>query len=345
MSDMKFGYCLPIFANPSAGLFRTPNYEQLDARTTLDLGVHAEEIGFDSLWVADHLMLGKDEAIMEGWTTLSALGALTSRARLGIIHQAHFFREPAITAKMTATLDQITGGRFFLFYCYGHQKREHRNYHLPYPDDPKLRAEEVLDGLDLILKLWEAEEPLTAKFGEYAVTNALCTPGPVQRPHPPIVFGEDNPVLLDACARIGQGWNSVPVGMDELHRRLAMLKTACDNNGADFDAIEKSLELQMLIAPTEEGVRAKLTHMLDLAPNQREIDPELRRFANSERAKAPASLADITVIGTPDQVKEQLQTYIDMGFSHFPLWFLDAPDRDGMDLFAREVAPHFRNAK
>jgi alkanesulfonate monooxygenase SsuD/methylene tetrahydromethanopterin reductase-like flavin-dependent oxidoreductase (luciferase family) len=342
MSPIKFGYCLPIFANPSAGLFRTPNYQQLDARTTLALGVHAENLGFDSLWVADHLMLGKDEAIMEGWTTLSALGGATSRAQIGMIHQAHFFRSPALMAKMAATLDQITGGRFILFYDYGHQKREHVNYHFPYPDDVDVRAADVLDGLSLMLQLWAATEPLTVQIGQYGVTDAVCTPGPAQRPHPPIWFGEANPTLLDACARLGQGWNTVPVAMGELQRRLTALKTACDEAGTSYDSITKSLELQVLIAP-EGQIQSKLSGILDLAPDQSAVDPELRRFANGERDDAPASLADITAIGTAEQVRAQLQTYIDEGISHFLLWFLDAPDRDGMELFAREVAPHFQD--
>ncbi len=342
MPPIKFGYCLPIFANPSAGLFRTPNYRQLDAPTTLALGVHAEQVGFDSLWVADHLMLGKDEAIMEGWTTLSALGGATSRAKIGMIHQAHYFRSPALMAKMAATLDQITGGRFILFYDYGHQKREHVNYHFPYPDDVDVRAADVLDGLSLMLQLWAASEPLTVQIGQYGVTDAVCTPRPAQQPHPPIWFGEANPTLLDACARIGQGWNTVPVAMDELDRRLTALKTACENAGTAYDSITKSLELQVLIAPEGE-IRSTLGKMLDLAPDQSAVDPELRRFVNSDREDAPASLADITAIGTPDQVRAQLQTYIDKGITHFLLWFLDAPDRSGMDLFASDVAPHFRN--
>ncbi len=216
MTSIQFGYCLPIFANPTAGLFRTPNYEQLDGPTTLRLGAYAEEIGFDSLWVADHLMLGKDEAILEGWTTLSALGGVTSRAKIGMIHQSHYFRDPAIAAKMAATLDQLTSGRFIMFYDYGQQIRENRAYHLPYPDEVDQRVAETVDGIRLIVDLWSANMPITSTHGALTVTDATCTPTPLQKPHPPIWFGEVHPGLLAACAELGQGWNTTPCGVDEL---------------------------------------------------------------------------------------------------------------------------------
>src|SRR5262245_48288511 len=100
VSDIRFGFCVPTFALPGAGLFRTPGYAALDPATTMMLGRAAEELGYDSLWVADHLMLGQDDAILEGWTTLAALGGATRRVRLGMIHQANGFRHPALAAKM-----------------------------------------------------------------------------------------------------------------------------------------------------------------------------------------------------------------------------------------------------
>ena len=95
----------------------------------------ADQLGYDSIWVADHLMLGKDQAIMEGWTTLSAIAGGTQRAKLGIIHQAHFFRYPSVAAKMIATLDQISGGRFIYFADTGTRAGEHQAYGLNYPSE------------------------------------------------------------------------------------------------------------------------------------------------------------------------------------------------------------------
>ncbi len=341
----QFGYCLPIFANPTAGLFRTPNYRQVDARTTLDLGRHAEEIGFDSLWVADHLMLGKDEAVLEGWTILSALGGSTSRAAIGMIHQAHYFRAPALAAKMIATLDQITAGRLILFYDFGRQQREHQAFHLPYPDDVETRVQETIDGLHLILDLWSADAPLTVQHGPYGVTNAVAGYGPVQRPYPPIWFGEVETGLLQACAEFGQGWNTTPCGLDELNRRFGMLRNACSTAGRAYEDIEKSVELQILIGKDDADVRSQLRGLLAKAPDQEAIDPDLLAYATGSAVTAPASFTDSTLIGSPADISRQLRSYVDAGADHFLLWFLDAPDRTGMDLFAEAVAPAFQEGR
>ncbi len=139
MPGIQFGYCLPIFAAPGVGLFRTPAYVNLDPRATLALGVLADSLGYDSLWVADHLMLGQDDAILEGWTTISALAGATRSAKLGMIHQANLLRNPAVAAKMAATLDQLSGGRLIHFPDFGNNRREHIAYGAPWPDDADAR--------------------------------------------------------------------------------------------------------------------------------------------------------------------------------------------------------------
>ena len=85
-APVQFGVCLPIFACPGIQLFRTPAFAALDPAVVLPLGAR-RDLGYDSLWVADHLMLGKDEAILEGWTVLSALAGATTRVKLG--HDSH----------------------------------------------------------------------------------------------------------------------------------------------------------------------------------------------------------------------------------------------------------------
>ena len=343
---LRLGYCLPIFAAPGAGLFRTPSLPRLDVPAALATAELAERLGYDSLWVADHLMLGREQAILEGWTTLAALAGRTTRARLGIIHQAHYFRHPAVAAKMMATLDQLAGGRFVYFADTGTRAGEHHAYGLPYPATLEERMPEFLEGLDLTLKLWQSSEgsPLTYSGQYYQVREAVCAPPPVTQPHPPIWFGEAHPLTLDACARLGQGWNSAPVGLAEMERRLSALRAACARVGRDFGESEISYETQILIAPSREAVRAQLGAMLALTPPGSEAPNEgLRAFAAGESDSYPAALSEAGLVGTPEDVSAQLRAYCKLGVSHFLLWFMDAPGTDGLRLFAEAVAPGLRD--
>ena len=339
---IQFGFALPIFAAPGARFFRTPNYAQLEPQRTFQLGVRADELGYDSLWVADHLMLGRDEAIMEGWTTLAALAGATKRARLGMIHQGHFFRNPALAAKMTSTLDHISGGRFIYFIDGGYGQREHLAYGIHYPATMEERMAEVVDGLELTLALWAADKPLTHQGKFFQVKDAVNMPLPVQKPHPPVWFGEAHAPILAACARYGNGWNTVPVGYDEVKRRLGLLAEACAAAGHSVDELERSLETQILIAPDVAGVRASLQGMIDLDPSSGKIPEGLDAFLAGTTDELPASVKKTWIIGTPDEVAAQVQSYIDLGITHFMFWFMDAPDPAGLELFAREVAPRFR---
>ena len=346
MSDhrykIQFGFCLPIFAAPGARFFRTPNYAQLDPVTTFKLGQRADELGYDSLWVADHLMLGRDEAIMEGWTTLAALAGGTKRARLGMIHQGHFFRNPALAAKMTTTLDHISQGRFIYFVDGGYGQREHLAYGLHYPATMEERMDEVVDGLQLTLALWGADKPLSHQGKFFHVKDAVNMPLPVQKPHPPVWFGEAHPSILAACARYGNGWNTVPVGYEEVKRRLELLAEACAAEGRTINEIERSLETQILIAPDTAAVRALLQSMIDLDPTSGKLPEGLDSFLSGATDELPQSVKKAWIIGTPDEVTAQVQSYIDLGITHFLLWFMDAPDPMGLELFASAVAPRFR---
>ena len=267
----QFGYCVPIFAWPGGGLFRTPNFPALDRISPFKPPRLADHLGYDSVWVADHLMLGKDQAILEGWTTLAAIAGATSRVKLGIIHQAHFFRHPAVAAKMMATLDQISGGRFIWFADTGTRANEHHAYGLNYPDTMEARMPDFLEGLELILKLWQASEanPLTFDGQYYHVKDAVCTPHPVTQPHPPIWFGEPHPLTLDAAARLGQGWNTVPVGLEKIQRTPRRATCRLRESRARLQRTRNQLRDANPDRADARGVRDKLKAMLALTPRHK----------------------------------------------------------------------------
>ncbi|MBL8162585.1 MAG: LLM class flavin-dependent oxidoreductase [Anaerolineae bacterium] len=346
MYPLQFGYCVPIFAWPGGGLFRTPNIPVLQPSVAIETARLADELGYDSIWVADHLMLGKDQAILEGWTTLAAIAGATMRAKLGIIHQAHFFRHPAVTTKMIATLDQLSGGRFIYFADTGTRAGEHHAYGLNYPADIDARMADFLEGLELTLALWQSspERPLTFGGEYYHVKDAICQPPPLQQPHPPIWFGEAHPLTFEAVARYGQGWNSVPVGLAQMEQRIAALRVACQQAGRAVDEIEISYETQILIAPDHEAVRDQLRAMLALTPPGETIpsDADFTAFVRGESDSYPRYLTDAWLVGTPAEVIAQMQAYIKLGVCHFMLWFMDAPESAGMRLFMEQVAPAFK---
>ncbi|MDQ2787998.1 MAG: LLM class flavin-dependent oxidoreductase [Chloroflexota bacterium] len=343
MPRVQFGFCVPIFAAPGLHLFRTPSYRALDTAQTMTLARQAEALGYDSVWVADHLMRGEENAILEGWTVLAALAGSTARVTLGLIHQTHFFRPPALVAKMVATLDQISNGRFVYFLDCGNQRDEYLAYGLPWDDDSETRVARMVEGLALTLALWESREAVTFAGAHYRLDGAVCNPGPVQQPHPPIWFGGVNPAMLRACARYGQGWNTTPVSVQQVREHIRALSAACAEVGRSADELEKSLEMQILIAPDRAALRQRLQTIADLDPSGQPLAPALRAFLAGETDVIP-DMHRVAIIGTAEEVRQRIQEYIDAGIAHFMLWFLDAPSDEGMTLFAERVLPAVRAA-
>jgi alkanesulfonate monooxygenase SsuD/methylene tetrahydromethanopterin reductase-like flavin-dependent oxidoreductase (luciferase family) len=339
--EPRFGFCVPVFANPGAAYFRTPGWTRLEPEAAVEAAVAAERLGFDSVWVADHLMHGFDDAILEGWTTLSVIAGRTSRVKLGTIHMAQPFRAPAIAAKMAATLDVLSGGRLIFFYDCGWQEAEVRAYGLDWPVEEE-RIARMEEGLDLIGALWSAETPVDFRGRFFSTEAAICRPGPLQKPGPPVWLGEArHAAWLDAIVRHADGWNSVPASPSRLREKVDALRAACARAGRDVAELDLSLEIQILLAPTEAEVKATARHIADLPASKRgAVRHDILAALGSEQPLQ--ATIDDWLVGTPDAVIRQLREYVALGVSHFMLWFVDFPSLDGLRLFAEQVAPAFR---
>ncbi|MBV9322901.1 MAG: LLM class flavin-dependent oxidoreductase, partial [Chloroflexi bacterium] len=259
--------------------------------------------------------------------------------RLGTIHLAQPFRAPAMAAKMAASLDALSDGRLIFFYDCGWQEPEVRAYGLDWPAEDE-RIARMEDGLDLIQSLWSAETPVTFHGRSYSTDGAICRPGPVQKPRPPIWLGEARHARwLDAIVRHADGWNSVPASPSRLRDKLTALDAACQRAGRAITDLELSLEIQVLIASTEDEVRSLARQIASLPPSPRgEPRADVLTALESNAERPLSATVDDWLVGTPEAVSEQLHHYAQLGISHFMLWFLDYPSLDGMRLFSERVA-------
>jgi alkanesulfonate monooxygenase SsuD/methylene tetrahydromethanopterin reductase-like flavin-dependent oxidoreductase (luciferase family) len=344
--SIEFGFCVPIFANPGMAFFRTPCYERLDWPTTRAAALECEALGYDSLFVADHVFLGRDGAIYEGWTLLAVLAGLTRRIKLAPIHLCDSFRNPALTAKMVSMLDVASEGRFILFYDYGWRRAEFDAYGFAFERSDDERAAKMAEGLQIITGM--LTEPRFSFSGRYyRVRDAICEPKCVQRPRPPIWMGEaNNPVMLRAIAAHADVFNSMPASVAGLMQKLRAVDDACRAAGRDPASLGRSLETQILIADSDAAIDGCLRRIETLRPSERSDEDILAQLKATnpalERYRSRADFEQEFLIGTAPEIVRRLTEYIDLGVTHFMLWFMDFPSMDGVRLFARAVMPEFR---
>jgi alkanesulfonate monooxygenase SsuD/methylene tetrahydromethanopterin reductase-like flavin-dependent oxidoreductase (luciferase family) len=340
---LKFGNCVPAFAMPGPGLFRLPNVSRIEDVDVLAHARTAERLGFDSIWVCDHLMLGHEQAVLEGWTTLAAIAGATSRAQLGLIHQANLFRHPAIAAKMMATLDRLSGGRFIHFFEAGMGRAEQVAYGLDWDDDHTARVRRLEEAMDLIEALYAATAPIDFNGEFYHVTGARLEPKPVQQAVP-LWLGEAFEPVIELTARRADGWNSTPVSLPELDRRLGLLDAALAIAGRTRAELEISFETQVLVAPDLAGLRAKVGGLVERsrASGAGEPSAEIADFLAGRTDEMPETATGPWIIGTPEAARARIVELRRRGVDHLMLWFMDAPETDGMELFMSEVASAFR---
>ena len=176
---------------------------------TLEMARLAESLGFDSVWIPDHVEnahLDRSKPILEFWTTLSAVGAMTERVRLGGHAMNNTFRHPGLTAKIACTLDQITGGRVILAPGSGWFAAESKAYGFnSWSDDGLIRIGRLNESLHVMRGLMT--EDVFSFDGEYfQLKDAYCNPKPVQKPCPPIWIAGDSPPTQELMAEHGDVW-------------------------------------------------------------------------------------------------------------------------------------------
>src|SRR5215218_6591101 len=150
----------------------------------------AEQLGYDSVWLYDHVHnvpRPAHEAVFECWTTIAAISQVTSRVRLGQMVGCNSYRMPSLLAKITATVDVISGGRLDWGIGAGWYENEYKGYGFDFPA-PKVRIGMLRESVEIVKSMW-TETETTYDGTYYKLERANCDPKPVQDPHPPIWIG------------------------------------------------------------------------------------------------------------------------------------------------------------
>ncbi len=267
--------------------------------------LQAEELGYDSVWLMDHLAAPAAPAAdtFEGWTLASALAARTARIRLGHLVLCNTFRHPGLLAKMAATLDVISGGRLDLGIGWGSVPYELEAFGFD-AEPPTRRAGRLAEALEILEAMFTGE-PVTYRGAYYRLEGASCRPRPSAGRIPIHVGGAGERLTLPIAARFADWWNCPSYGV----ARLAELR---DRVGS---------------------ARVSVQHPVGLAPSSRHT----REVA--EVAERRFGSWGGLVVGTPEQVARVLAKETALGAEMFVIQFHDFGRFETLKLFLEEVAP------
>ena len=272
---------------------------------------------FDSAWLSDHVIpwaSWQDPATdnLEGWTTLNYFMGVFKRLSFGHIVLCNSFRNPALVAKMAATLSALSPDRFILGIGAGWKGDEYNSYGYDFPK-ASVRIEALDEAVQIIRKMW-TDEVVHFNGKHYRLNGAYCNPKP--NPKPPIMIGGAGERLLKVVASQADWWNGV-LSLKLYNQKLSVLKRHCENVGRDYDSIKKTWLGSVAIAKTED---------------------EAGRIAKDN----PFTATDPPLTGTPEQVTRQLAEFVDLGVEYFILRFLDFPSQTGIELFTENVTREFQ---
>ena len=283
----------------------------------------AEELGFDSLWVYDHfhnVPVPAHEAMFECWTTIAAISQQTSRIRLGQMVGCAPYRNPGLLAKITSSIDVISGGRLDWGIGAGWYEHEFDGYGYPFLA-AKERIAVLRETVEIVKALWT--EPDVSYEGKYfTLKGAQCDPKPLQDPHPPILIGGGGEQLTLRVVARHATHSNFGGNPEEWAHKTEVLKGHCTAVGRDYDEITKTWSPEVFIRETE----AEL------------VEAGSKSFWGEPVESWTAG----NLVGTPEQVAEKIQTYVDLGCTGFMPWCSDYPDTETVRLFGTKVIPQLR---
>ncbi len=277
-----------------------------------------EELGFVGLFRSDHYTNANppDKDSLELWISLAWLADETERLEFGPMVTPFSFREPTMTARMAAAVDDLSAGRLILGLGAGWQDREHHNFGHDLLDVSG-RMDRLEEGVQVVSALLQSDEPVDFEGDYYELHDAILLPRPQRPGGPPILIGGNGPRrTLPLAAKYAAEWNGVfmtPAAYKELNSRLDELLVA---NGREPQVLKRSLMTGTRFGRTEQQVREKIA----------------RSGGDAQRLRDRG-----IVVGSGDEFSEQIKAFEEAGVQRIMLQWLELDDMDGLAAMAEVV--------
>jgi probable F420-dependent oxidoreductase len=302
---MEFGLCIPHYGKP------------LDIPNILDTVRLVEELGFDSVWVTDHLLVPQTLGIiyrdhmLEPLALLNYVAAITTRVKIGTSVVILPYRNPIVVAKMLATTDQLSAGRLIFGAAVGWMEPEFAALNVPFADRGAFSDE----CLRLIKLLW-TEEKVSFEGRYFSFADMQASPRPLQHPHPPIWVGGNSPRARRRVAELGDGWHATAMPLDELKAGIADVRNKWVRRGRTGEPV-----FSMRIPCSIEGVSQEVLHYPPRRPGQERLT------------------------GSISSIVDRLEVYQDLGVSHLALEMSTQSHEAtfaGLEAFATRIRPQLK---
>ena len=289
--------------------------------TVFELAKTSERYGFDSLWFPDHFMFRNPNRpeqtfdIMECFTSMAAVAAVTEKVKLGQYVAGIPYRNPALLAKMLTTLDLISHGRTIMGLGAAWHELEFKAYGFPYPPAGE-RLGRLEEAIQIVLAMM-TERPVNFDGKYFQLHDAVNDPPPVQRPHPPLMIGGGGEQkTLRLVAKYADYCNIFRATPDELRHKFEVLREHCRDLGRDYDAITRTSHATVIVAKDKAEADAK-------------------RERNFRTLSTP-------FVGTPDEIIAMVREHAAAGSQYFIFNLQEAHLIEPLHLMGEKVLPALR---
>ncbi len=304
---MKFGIVIPL-------------HRDVDALVNLELAEKAEMLGFDSIWISDHVVLPEkyqgrfSKILYDPFILLASIAAKTEKILLGTSVIIVPYRNPIVVAKMVSTIDVLSDGRVIFGIGPGWMEEEFDILGIPFNE----RGPRTDEYISIFKELWQKDEPkFDGKF--YSFSNIKFYPKPIQMPHPPMWIGGISKRAIARAVELGDGWHPVWLSPDQMEEQIRYLGRVAEEKGRSLDNFVFSIRNRLRILKADE-----------------EKKPD---FGES-RGQYTFSFH-----GTTEEIIDKIRQFESIGVSHI-IFDLDV-ENDGemfrtIEQFADDIMPSFR---